>query len=209
MPNLSIVYVLTNPAMPGLVKIGRTDGDDVNPRVTQLYTTGVPFPFTVEFACRVPNPDEVEAALHHAFNPNRINPKREFFQIDPSQAIGILKLLHVEDATREVEQQASAVESIELEAADQYRTRRPNLNFEEMGIPVGSTLIFTKTGTTATVIAPKKVRLGEDGEETSLTAATRQLLGLDYSVAPGSYWRFQGKTVSEIYNDTYVLGEEA
>ncbi|MEI6343800.1 MAG: GIY-YIG nuclease family protein [Verrucomicrobiota bacterium] len=29
------------------------------------------------------NPDEVERALHIAFAPQRINPKREFFQIDP------------------------------------------------------------------------------------------------------------------------------
>ena len=39
------VYVLTNPAMPGLVKIGRTDSSDPTTRVTQLYPTGVPVPF--------------------------------------------------------------------------------------------------------------------------------------------------------------------
>ena len=43
MPN--IVYVLTNPAMPGLVKIGMTDRDDVKRRMSDLYTTGVPLPF--------------------------------------------------------------------------------------------------------------------------------------------------------------------
>ena len=45
MSELSVVYVLTNPAMPGLVKIGRTDQDDANTRIAQLYTTGVPVPF--------------------------------------------------------------------------------------------------------------------------------------------------------------------
>jgi hypothetical protein len=76
---LSIVYVLTNPAMPGLIKIGRTDQEDANSRIGQLYTTGVPVPFTIEFACKVPNAEDVERALHIAFAPNRINPKREFF----------------------------------------------------------------------------------------------------------------------------------
>ncbi len=35
--NLSIVYVVTNPAMPGLVKIGKTGHDDANLRISQLY----------------------------------------------------------------------------------------------------------------------------------------------------------------------------
>lgn len=52
MADLSIVYVLTNPAMPGLVKIGMTGGSVADERVAQLYTSGVPFPFKLEFACR-------------------------------------------------------------------------------------------------------------------------------------------------------------
>lgn len=82
MSDLKIVYVLTNPAMPGLVKIGRTSNSEADGRISQLYTTGVPVPFNLEFACRVTNPDEVEAAFHKAFAPQRINPKREFFRIE-------------------------------------------------------------------------------------------------------------------------------
>jgi hypothetical protein len=71
---LSIVYVLTNPAMPGLVKIGQTAAEDAAIRIAQLYSTGVPFPFKLEFAAKVSNPDEVESALHRAFAPSRANP---------------------------------------------------------------------------------------------------------------------------------------
>ena len=60
---MSIVYVLTNPAMPGLVKIGYTTQEDAGGRLAQLYTTGVPVPFTLEFACRVPNAEEVKGRL--------------------------------------------------------------------------------------------------------------------------------------------------
>jgi len=200
---MGFVYVLTNPAMPGLAKIGQTDGDDVSTRLTQLYSSGVPFPFMLEFACRVTNPDEVEAALHQAFAPYRVNPRREFFKIEPDQAIAILKLLHVEDATEEVEHHASGVDSVEVEAAEQYRNRRPNLNFEEMGIPVGSVLNFSRGSATAVVTGPKKVRVDE-GEEASLSAVTRQLLGLDYSVAPAPYWTYRGKSLRDIYNETYA-----
>ena len=64
--------------MPGLVKIGRTSHNDANIRIAQLYTTGVPVPFTIEFAGRVPNAEEVEKALHTAFAPYRVNPRGSF-----------------------------------------------------------------------------------------------------------------------------------
>ena len=43
MPN--IVYVLSNPAIPGIVKVGMTDRPDVQRRMSDLHTTGVPLPF--------------------------------------------------------------------------------------------------------------------------------------------------------------------
>src|ERR1700730_12567369 len=202
---LSIVYVLTNPAMPGLVKIGQTAAEDAAARITQLYSTGVPFPFNLEFAAKVSNPDEAERALHRAFAPNRANPKREFFSIEPEQAIAILRLLHTEDVTTELQQSQTpigtqGVTAAEVTAANEYEKRRPNFNFEEMGIPTGSTLLF-KEGGTAIVTGPKKVRMGDD--EMSLTAATRMLLGTEYSVAPGPYWSFNGRSLREIYDETY------
>ena len=40
-----IVYLLTNPYMPGLVKIGMTKQEDLEKRMKELYTTGVPVAF--------------------------------------------------------------------------------------------------------------------------------------------------------------------
>ena len=198
---LSIVYVLSNPAMPNLVKVGRTAGADATARIDQLYTTGVPVPFKLEYACKVENPDEVEKAIHIAFGPQRINPKREFFRIEPEQAIAILKLLHTEDATVEISAQPTSVDEQSVAAGEQLQKRRPNLNFVEMGIPVGSVLHSTHNDTTVEVTAPKKVRLGD--EEMSLTAATRQVLQLDYSVQPGAHWTYNGKSITEFYEETY------
>lgn len=205
MNGLTVVYVLTNPAMPGLVKIGYTTHDDANTRIAQLYTTGVPVPFELRFACKVPNAEEVERALHIAFGPHRINPKREFFKIEADQAIAILKLLHVEEATAEIARQPSPLDEQSVSAARQLRERRPNLNFEEMGIPVGSVLQSAHSDVTVTVASAKKVLLGSD--ELSLTAATKEVLGIDYSVAPGPHWTFQGRSIREIYDETYGSGE--
>ena len=95
----------------------------------------------------------------------------------------------------------SAIPADEIEAGKQYKARRPNLNFKEMGIATGSVLHFTESDATVIVCGERKVKLGD--EELSLTAATRQLLGLDYSVAPGAYWRYDGKLLRAIYDETY------
>jgi hypothetical protein len=199
MPNL--VYVLTNPAMPGIVKIGRTTQEDINSRMIQLYTTGVPVPFTLEFACRVENNNEVEFALHTAFGPYRVNPKREFFRIDPDQAIAILKLLHTEDATVEAAQQVVGIDQQSIAAAKQFSARRPNLNFQEMGIPSGAVLTSTRTDAVVVVTGPKKVRYND--QEMSLSAATKLVMATDYNLTPGPYWTHEGRLLSEIYEATY------
>lgn len=197
-----IVYVLTNPAMPGLVKIGRTDNTDANIRIAQLYTTGVPVPFTLEYACKVSNPDEVEKALHIAFGPQRTNPKREFFNIEPEQAIAILRLLNTEDATQEVLGQKSDIDPESAQAAVALKAKRPNMNFTEMGIPEGSILHFVEDDSAALVIGPKRVRFQD--KEMSLTAATRIVLGIEHSVQPSPYWTFNGRSLRDIYNETYT-----
>jgi hypothetical protein len=81
-----IVYVLKNPAMPGMVKIGMTT-NDINNRMNELNTTGVPLPFECLYACEVDDYKLVEKSLHIAFHPYRVNPKREFFNIEGEQAI--------------------------------------------------------------------------------------------------------------------------
>ena len=86
-------------------------------------------------------------------------------------------------------------------AAEQFRSRRPNLNFEELGIPIGAGLQITKGESSVIVSSPRKVRYGE--EETSLTAVTKQLLGVEYALNPGPFWTYNGKTISQLYNETY------
>ncbi|MEQ1484907.1 GIY-YIG nuclease family protein [Methyloglobulus sp.] len=201
MSSLKIVYVLANSAMPGLVKIGYTTQDDANSRIAQLYTTGVPVPFELKYACKVQNAEEVEKALHIAFSPHRINPKREFFKIDPEQAIAILKLLHTEDATSEIERQPTTLDQESVIAAEQLKSKRPNMSFLEMGIPVGSELHYVHGTSTVTVSSAKRVRF--NGEEISLTAVTRQLLNIEYSVQPSPYWTYEGKRLKDIYEETY------
>ena len=87
-----IVYVLSNPWMPGLVKIGKTTSSRLKARMQNLYGTGVPEQFKVEFSCSLGLDEysEVEQMLHNAFANQRVNKNREFFQIEPERVIPIL-----------------------------------------------------------------------------------------------------------------------
>ena len=198
-----IIYILTNPIMPGIIKIGKTTQEDVKVRMAQLYSTGVPVPFDCEYAAKVNNIDEVERALHTAFGPDRVNPKREFFEIEANQAITIIKLLEIENVSPLVEQEANVIDEVELDAGRVYAQKRPKMNFIEMNIPIGSELVFNNNGEVAIVVSDKTVRFRD--EETSLTNATRLALGEGYAyhVAPGPYWRFNGRKLRDIYNETY------
>lgn len=209
-PSLQIVYVLTNSAMPGLVKIGKTTQDEVDLRMKQLFSTGVPVPFECAFACRVRDASVVERALHHAFGQTRINPTREFFRIEPERVISILKLLHVEEITEQLERSIeSDATQADLQAAQRLKiARRPRMDFIELGIPVGSVLVYRDGAAQATVVSPKVVFF--EGNECSLTMATRRVQGKpeDYPLQPAPYWTYNGSTLKEIYDSVHVLDDE-
>lgn len=198
-----IVYVLTNPAMPGMVKIGKT-GRDVEIRLSDLYTTGVPLPFECEYAVRVQDMDKVEKAFHNAFGPYRVNPRREFFSIEPQQAIGLLELMSLEDVTPALQKEAEEVDVEAKASADKLkRSRRPALNYLEMGIPVGSILLFEGDGqTTCTVVDGRNVDY--QGRVLSISKLTAELRNTPGRPIRGpAHWSFDGRLLNDLYEETY------
>ena len=208
--NKGIVYVLTNSAMPGLVKIGMTTRESIDTRMKELYSTGVPVPFDCVYACEVKVSDcsKIEKALHKAFEPNRINANREFFSIKAEQATAILELFDRKDITSEV---AAEIEN-DLTPEDKVAgekiksSRRPPMNYREMGINIGVKLTFVKDSSVQVTISGDK-KVSYNGEELSLTAVTKKLLGITHSLQPTSYWEYEGKNLRDIYDETYSLEE--
>ncbi len=201
-----IVYLLINEAMPGLVKIGKTTREDPSPRMNELYSTGVPVPFECTLAIRVKDPSKVEEELHKAFESNRINPKREFFHIDPEQPAAVLRLLinmGAEDVTPKVNEENNNIPENERNASERLLSRRPNLNFNEMGISVGSVLTSVSGDETVIVVADRRVEF--EGEEMSLTQATKKVRNISYNVNPSRHWTHEGRSLHYFYNQTYPL----
>ena len=84
------VYILINPSMPDLIKIGSTEKTAYE-RAEELYTTGVPTPFEVAYSVPSEYPEILEDILHKQFKQYRINKHREFFRYSADKVIEWLK----------------------------------------------------------------------------------------------------------------------
>ena len=96
-----VVYALTNPSFPNLVKIGKTN--DLGNRLNQLYSTGVPSPFECLYAKEVSDPSYVEGKLHMALSSKRRSNKREFFEVDSNEVVCMFDLVSGKDITPDKE----------------------------------------------------------------------------------------------------------
>ena len=134
-----VVYILTNRAMPGLVKIGRTDGS-VEGRMKSLDSTGVPLPFECFSAWEVDNAIVAEKALHVAFGDHRVRDRREFFRIGEDKSTAILKAFGLRDVTpgEDVVDEQNAED--DRKALEKARSRRPNFSFDMVDIEPGTEL---------------------------------------------------------------------
>lgn len=188
-----IIYILTNEAMSGYVKIGKTT-TSLEQRIRELSaSTSIPLPFTCFFACTVNNSAFVEHQLHDAFDNNRVNPKREFFQIAPERVVAALKLAQIEDITPKKDY----VESPEdQQSLNQARKIRERFNFNMVGIPIGSELVFSRDeNLKATVVDNHLIEF--NGEKISLSKSAQNILGFD-SVAGTDFWLYNGETLDEL-----------
>ena len=208
--NYGIVYLLTNPVMPGLVKIGMTTRDDLDIRMRELYTTGVPVPFECEYACKVKPSDcaKIEKALHKAFAPDRINANREFFKIQVDQAKAILELFHHEDVTVDVTQEIDSELTAEDRAAThKVQRHRPPLNFYEMGLQKGDVLVW-KDDPSISVVVLSDRKVSYKGEETSISSLSAHLKGYKIKyIPPTPHWLYKDRLLSDIYDETYPFEE--
>ena len=191
----NIVYVLTNPSIPDIVKIGMTT--DLTTRMRSLYNSSVPVPFECYFACTVNDMSFVEKQLHDGFDDFRVNPKREFFRIDPERVVSILKMVMIEDVTPKED---IVEDEIDQRSLDKEKKVRGRFNFDMIGVPVGSILTFVKDPTiTSTVVDKHKIKF--EDEIHSLSSSTLKIvhrMGYTWKQVSGpTYWMYEGETLNE------------
>lgn len=190
------VYILTNAAMPGYIKIGLTQQDDVASRVKQLDNTSLPLPFECYFAARVPDCARVERTLHFVFGEKRARGNREFFTAQPDLVKAIIELVAIEDVSpTDAEQDITPQERREIEAEQQRRT------LAGLGLEAGAVLTFLKDPeVTCEVHDSRKVSFR--GEVMSLSRAALTAIhdmGFTWPTANGfEYWTSNGVKLSEL-----------
>ena len=83
------IYILSNPSMPGVLKIGYTSGT-VEKRAAELSApSGVPQAYTIEKTFAVyTSPRSVEKKVHRVLDACRVSRSREFFRLSLEDAIG-------------------------------------------------------------------------------------------------------------------------
>jgi len=191
------VYILTNEAMLGLIKIGCTN-NDLASRIKQLYSTGVPLPFELFYACEVQNGMSVEGKLHDAFGDHRISKNREFFRLAPERAKAALSLAEI----REVKLGDEIFETDEVKAEVEAAKRRSRFRLSMIGIVPGTELQLAKDPTILCATVDDGNKVNYLGDVTSLSDAALQAhnaLGDDWPSVSGPWaWMYQGKRLDDL-----------
>ena len=82
------VYIVTNRAIPGLVKVGYSMKDP-QIRAAEFDNAGLPYPYTVVYEALVESPRDIEQKTHTALKPYLEN--REWFRCEPHVAVAALR----------------------------------------------------------------------------------------------------------------------
>ena len=191
------VYILTNPTIPDLVKIGRTKNLEERMRSLSSHS-GVPVPFQCFYCCEVNDGNEVEKRLHFGLGDHRINPKREFFRINPERVKVLLEGWSIRDVTPS----SDIVDSQEeQESLNRETSRRPVFTFQMVDIPIGSELTFLKDETKVCIVSDVR-EIEYENVKYSLNQITLELLTNEFgknwkSVRGPDYWIFENETLTE------------
>lgn len=206
------IYILTNPSMPGLVKIGYAD--DVKARVKSLSSSaGVPDPYHCYAIYRVKKRLE-DLRLHKlidTLDPDlRHSKKREFYEMSCEKAFSILSSIAQINGSEEqlvinpfdddlyLTKPATRKDDTPVTATG--KATKPQLNFSKCNIPIGSELIYKDDESIKVIVVDdKRVKWGD--EITSLSAVVCKLRKWK-SAQGGSFFKYNGRLITDIAKET-------
>ena len=181
------VYILTNPAMPDWVKVGKSN--NVLRRINDLKCTAVPLPFEC-FAClKVPadNVMNVERGLQ-TFLGYSFQKEKEFFRTSPERVREYFKTARLLNPAYEI------INGEDLEDESQTETEKSAATtFSLLEIPVGSKLVYTKDTNIVCEVADKSNHVIYEGQKYTISGLAVKLC--KYNVNGYTRFMFEDETL--------------
>lgn len=190
------IYILTNPAFPQLIKIGKTERE-VQQRADEISrATGVPEKFDIDHFVKVQDMENVEKLLHRIFAPHRRSNK-EFFEMDSERAKLALELLKYNEATVTAQEQKE-VEQIEREIKSKNNAQS---NFSYVDIEIGEELSLKDDEEKKCIVSQKNL-VRHEGEEYTITGLANFLLPeITYNISGANWWMYKNRKLSVLKKD--------
>jgi len=189
------IYIMTNPALQNMVKIGYAT--DVETRRQQLSTTALPYEYEV-YATYETSGNLEDKKLHKLIdnlNPDlRVSKNREFFVMTPEDAYELLESIAI------ISDSAGKLKLLKQPTAKAQAVRRPPIDFFECGLKVGDELVFIEDETVRPVVQSARKVL-HDNELTSLSRIVEDIKHISAAQGP-SYFTFKGEPLTDIAERT-------
>ncbi len=189
------IYIMTNQAMPNMVKIGYAT--DVEKRRKQLSATAVPYDYEV-YATYETSGNLEDKKLHKLIdklNPDlRVQKNREFYVMSPDDAYELLEAIATISNSMNKLKKVSVAKEKKAQNA-----KKPPINFKKCKIPVGAELVYTGNKRVKCIVKDEHKVLYK-GELTSLSAIVNEIKG--YNCAGPSFFTYKGKLVADIARET-------
>ena len=189
------IYIMTNPALTDMVKIGYAT--DVEKRRKQLSTTALPYEYDI-YATYETTGNLEDKKLHKMIdklNPDlRVAKNREFYVMSADDAYDLLEAIAAISGTQDKLKKVKPSKSSKAQ-----QTKKPAVNFKKCGIPVGAELIYIGDSTVKCIVqGDHKVQY--KNELTPLSAIASEIKG--YPCAGPSFFTYKGKLVADIARET-------
>lgn len=206
------IYIMTNPCLHDMVKIGYAS--DVEARRKQLSTTALPFEYEI-YATYETSGQLEDKKLHElidTLNPKlRLAKNREFFAMSAEKAYRLLEAIAIisgsaDKLKRVAPMQGETVSDNSIKqphcSGSSVRKKRPAINFQKCGIPVGAELVFIDDDSVrATVVDAEKNKVEYNGETTSLSPLAEKLRNVS-AIQGASVFTYNGKKITDIAEET-------
>ncbi len=197
MSNQKVVYILSNPSMPGLVKIGQTTLANFE-RTRQEFSSNheIPTPFILETAGTIKHDISISVVniFQQVFEKHRINEERDFFKIPPKEARRFLEFFIDNNVPRKKRKKQPSLKI----------KKDKHVTFDRLEIKEGEKLNFKDDARIVCYVHDKR-KVKYNGEVMSFVQATRDAyektskLNKSRSYRSIREWKYKGILLEDMW----------